>query len=33
MKKDLLKMLDLTKEEITLILDTADRLKAETQGR
>ena len=32
MKKDLLKMLDLTKEEITLILDTADRLKAERKA-
>ena len=29
MKKDLLKMIDLTREDITLILDTADKLKAE----
>jgi len=29
MKKDLLKLLDLSPEDITLILDTADRLKAE----
>ena len=29
LKKDLLKLLDLTREDITLILDTADSLKAE----
>jgi len=29
MKKDLLKLLDLTPEDITLILDTSDKLKAE----
>jgi len=29
MKKDLLKLLDLSKEEMTLILDTADKLKAD----
>jgi ornithine carbamoyltransferase len=29
MKKDLLKLLDLTEDEILTILDTADRLKAE----
>ena len=29
MKKDLLKLLDLTRDDITLILDTADMLKAE----
>ena len=32
MKKDLLKLLDLTPEEITTILDTADRLKAELKA-
>ncbi len=32
MKKDLLKLLDLSKEEITKILDTADRLKAEQKA-
>ena len=32
MKKDLLKLLDLTKEEIILILDTADKLKAEQKA-
>ena len=32
MKKDLLKLLDLSKEDITLILDTADRLKAERKA-
>ena len=31
MNKDLLKLLDLTREDITLILDTADMLKAERQ--
>ncbi len=32
MKKDLLKLLDLSKEDITEILDTADRLKAERKA-
>jgi len=32
MKKDLLKMLDLTREDILLILDTADKLKAELKA-
>ena len=32
MKKDLLKLLDLSKEEIVEILDTADRLKAEQKA-
>ena len=32
MKKDLLKLLDLSKEEIILILDTADKLKAEQKA-
>ena len=32
MKKDLLKLLDLSKEEIITILDTADRLKAEQKA-
>jgi len=32
MKKDLLKLLDLTKDDITLILDTADKLKAEQKA-
>jgi len=32
MKKDLLKLLDLGREDIALILDTADRLKAEQKG-
>ena len=33
MKKDLLKLLDLTSEDILEILDTADRLKAMTEAR
>ena len=33
MKKDLLKLLDLTEDEILHILDTADRLKAEWKTR
>ena len=32
MKKDLLKLLDLTREDIALILDTADKLKAEQKA-
>jgi len=32
MKKDLLKLLDLTTEDITLILDTSDKLKAERKA-
>jgi ornithine carbamoyltransferase len=32
MKKDLLKLLDLSKDEIVEILDTADRLKAERKA-
>jgi len=32
MKKDLLKLLDLSRDEITLILDTADKLKAEQKA-
>jgi len=32
MKKDLLKLLDLSKEDIKLILDTSDRLKAERKA-
>jgi len=32
MKKDLLKLLDLSTEEMTLILDTSDKLKAETKA-
>ena len=32
MKKDLLKLLDLTSEDILEILDTADRLKAMKKG-
>jgi len=32
MKKDLLKLLDLTPEDITLILDTSDKLKAERKA-
>ena len=32
MKKDLLKLLDLSREDITLILDTADKLKAEQKA-
>jgi len=32
MKKDLLKLLDLTREDITLVLDTADKLKAEQKA-
>jgi len=32
MKKDLLKLLDLSPEDITLILDTSDRLKAERKA-
>ncbi|MCL2662222.1 MAG: ornithine carbamoyltransferase [Oscillospiraceae bacterium] len=32
MKKDLLKLLDLSPEDITLILDTADKLKAERKA-
>lgn len=32
MNKDLLKLLDMTKEDITLILDTADKLKAQQKA-
>ena len=32
MKKDLLKLLDLSQDEILLILDTADKLKAEQKA-
>ena len=32
MNKDLLKLIDLTKDDITLILDTADKLKAEQKA-